>query len=139
MLIKIITVGKHKVDLADVWIKTLLKQLSVSVKIEVLCVKNNKQLIQLIQRQRQTVTLDSHGKTYSSQEFSDFLLSSLEKGGAQVSFVIGDSQGLPQEIKTTCPLLSLSKMTLTHHMTRLFLLEQIYRCFEIQKGSAYHK
>jgi 23S rRNA (pseudouridine1915-N3)-methyltransferase len=64
---------------------------------------------------------------------------SFEDGGSHVSFIIGGFAGLPDGIRSAYPLLTLSKMTWTHQMARLLLLEQIYRASEIFKGSAYHK
>ena len=59
---------------------------------------------------------------------------------ATQSFFIGGADGLPAELKADrSRLLSLSKLTFTHQMARLLLVEQIYRATEIRKGSGYHK
>jgi 23S rRNA (pseudouridine1915-N3)-methyltransferase len=63
----------------------------------------------------------------------------MEKGGANVTFIIGAYDGLPEEIRSKYPLISLSQMTWTHSMARLLLIEQVYRASEIRKGSGYHK
>lgn len=86
-----------------------------------------------------TVCLDEGGKTYSSREFASFLYKGYELGGAQVNFVIGGFAGLPPVLKQNYPLISLSKLTWTHQMARLLLIEQIYRATEIRKNSNYHK
>ena len=83
--------------------------------------------------------LDETGKELTSREFSKTMYKAFEDGGTHVAFIIGGFSGLPQEIKDRYPLLSLSKMTWTHQMARLLLLEQIYRAAEIHKGSGYHK
>jgi 23S rRNA (pseudouridine1915-N3)-methyltransferase len=63
-----------------------------------------------------------------------------QQGVKQVSFLIGGASGLsPEVIREADLLLSLSKMTFTHDMTRLFLLEQLYRAFTIKAGEKYHK
>ena len=69
------------------------------------------------------------------------LYKKLEEGGATLTFVIGGFAGLPQDVKDdkTIPLISLSKMTWTHQMCRLLLIEQVYRASEIHRGSGYHK
>ena len=63
----------------------------------------------------------------------------LEKGGARITFAIGGAEGFSEEVKKSYPLISLSPLTFTHQMTRLILIEQIYRATEILKGSKYHK
>lgn len=63
----------------------------------------------------------------------------LEEGGAQLSFIVGGFDGLPDKIKIKYPLISLSNLTWTHQMARLLLIEQIYRATEIRKNSKYHK
>jgi|LauGreDrversion2_3_1035106.scaffolds.fasta_scaffold142589_1 23S rRNA (pseudouridine1915-N3)-methyltransferase len=83
--------------------------------------------------------LDEGGKELTSREFSKAVFKAFEEGGTHVTFIIGGFAGLPQEIKDKYPLVSLSRMTWTHQMARLLLLEQIYRAAEIHKGSSYHK
>jgi 23S rRNA (pseudouridine1915-N3)-methyltransferase len=85
------------------------------------------------------IALDEKGKQFTSPEFTDMFYSSIEKGGATVTFIIGCFAGLPPEIRNKYPLVSLSKLTWTHAMARLLLMEQIYRATEIRKGSKYHK
>lgn len=85
------------------------------------------------------ILLDLHGKTMDSIEFAkkiDKLFISYSK----ICFVIGGSLGLGDElIKRANFRLKLSDMTFLHQMTRLILLEQIYRCFKILNNEMYHK
>ena len=61
-------------------------------------------------------------------------------GGSNISFVIGGSYGLSDELKKRCQdRIGLSNMTFLHQMTRLILLEQIYRAFKINRNEVYHK
>lgn len=61
-------------------------------------------------------------------------------GFSQLSFIIGGASGLSPEVKNACDFkLSLSKMTFTHRMARVLLLEQIYRAENIAAGGKYHK
>lgn len=83
--------------------------------------------------------LDERGSMYDSQTFTDVLYKGYEEGGSTVHFIVGGFAGLPNEIRKRFPLISLSKMTWTHQMARLLLIEQIYRATEIKKGSSYHK
>ncbi len=86
------------------------------------------------------IALDSSGQQLSSKKFA-FLFSDLERQSVQtVSFIIGGPLGLAEEqLRKADMILSLSSMTYTHDMTRLILLEQIYRAFTIKAGTRYHK
>ncbi len=83
--------------------------------------------------------LDSRGKLFSSEELAGLLERQKLEGG-KIDFVIGGELGLSEEIKSRADLvLALSRMTFTHDLTRLILLEQIYRALTILKGEKYHK
>ena len=86
------------------------------------------------------VALDRSGQQYDSEGLAAwFDKLSMERGG-WISFVIGGPLGLPSDLlKRAQKVLSLSSLTLTHEMCRLFLLEQVYRAFTIMKGEKYHK
>ena len=80
------------------------------------------------------------GKTIDSVGFSQFLEMCALKGKSRLCFIIGGSMGLHQEVKKRADLqLSFSPMTFPHHLVRIMLLEQLYRAFQIQMGSKYHK
>ena len=81
---------------------------------------------------------DSRGEQYDSVQFSNVLIKSFDNNDA-VTFVIGSSYGLCEEIKKQNSLISFSKMTFPHHMMRVFLEEQIYRAFCIKNNITYHK
>ena len=86
------------------------------------------------------VNLDLGKQEFSSEEFAAFLEKKLEIAGAFLTFVIGGSYGLSDELKQRANAsISLSKMTFLHQMTRLVLLEQIYRGFKILNHETYHK
>ena len=86
------------------------------------------------------IGLDLGKKEPDSVEFSGFLLKKLEQNGSNVSFVIGGSYGLSDALKERVnDSISLSKLTFLHQMTRLILLEQIYRAFKINNNETYHK
>ncbi len=86
------------------------------------------------------INLDLNKKEFNSEEFSSYLIKSLEKAGANLTFLIGGSYGLSDELKKRAnDAISLSKMTFLHQMTRLVLLEQIYRAFKINAHEIYHK
>jgi len=80
------------------------------------------------------VVLDSGGKQFSSEEFSRLL------GKQNLFFVIGGPNGVSEDVLSEADLvLSLSKMTFTHQMVRVFLLEQVYRGYTILSKESYHK
>ena len=84
--------------------------------------------------------LDLNAKEYDSVEFSEHLGKMFMMGGSHVSFVIGGSLGLSDALKKRAnERLSFSKMTFPHQMTRLILLEQLYRAFRIAHHEPYHK
>jgi len=86
------------------------------------------------------VILDRRGTPMSSEEFAQFLHRCLLGGRSAVDFIIGGPLGLPEDFLPHAALrLSLSQMTFTHEMTRLILLEQIYRALTILRGEKYHK
>ena len=82
-----------------------------------------------------SIILDEKGKELDSVEFAKLI-----NGKSFVTFFIGNDKGLPENFKTSGDfLLSLSKMTLQHDIARIVLLEQIYRAWNIIRGSPYHK
>ena len=88
----------------------------------------------------QVWAMDLHGREMTSEDISEALISSIEKGGGKLTIVIGGSNGLSAAVTSRANLrLCLGKHTMTHTMTRLIILEQIYRGFKISKGENYHK
>ena len=80
------------------------------------------------------------GKTLSSEEFSKQLEQASINGFSTLTFVIGGSLGLSNEVKKRANLsVSFGRLTIPHQLMRLVLVEQIYRAFTIQQGSPYHK
>ena len=80
------------------------------------------------------------GKEYSSPELARLLAGWTAAGAGTLAFVIGGSYGLHPSVKARAKLrLSMSPMTFPHHLARVMLLEQLYRCFKIEEGSGYHK
>lgn len=86
------------------------------------------------------VVLDERGQTFSSKGLAGFLQHHQVQGTRVLQFVIGGTLGLADSmLKNASLVLSLSKMTFTHQLSRLILLEQLYRAFTILKGEPYHK
>ncbi|MBO4854031.1 MAG: 23S rRNA (pseudouridine(1915)-N(3))-methyltransferase RlmH [Oscillospiraceae bacterium] len=86
------------------------------------------------------VALAIEGGSCSSEALARRLADFAVSGKAPVTFLIGGSFGLDEELKRSADwLLSMSPMTFPHHMARIMLLEQIYRAYQIQTGTRYHK
>ena len=83
--------------------------------------------------------LDENGRQYNSIDFSSFLQKQLNSGVKQIVFVIGGPYGFSQDVYNKSDgKLSLSKMTFSHQMIRLFFIEQLYRGFTILRNEPYH-
>ena len=109
-------------------------------EIEIVKEKEGSKVIKLLKSSDYVISLDLGKKQYKSPEFADFLMKKLDIGGSKVTFVIGGSYGLSNELKARAnDSISLSDMTFLHQMTRLILLEQIYRAFKILRNEVYHK
>ena len=85
------------------------------------------------------ILLDENGKQFTSVSFSEFLQKKMNSGIKQLVFVIGGPYGFSQEVyKKAQGKVSLSAMTFSHQMIRLFMVEQLYRAFTILKNEPYH-
>ena len=97
-------------------------------------------LLQARMKSSLLVALDRSGRGLSSEEFADTIQNWEGQGTKGLSFVIGGPQGLsPTVLQNADFILSFSRMTFTHEMARLLLVEQIYRAYSINAGSRYHK
>jgi len=159
MLIKIIAVGKVKEKFLTDGINEYLKRISGYTKIEILEVDDyqihnenssseieqvkNKECSNILKVLKPTdyvVLLDLNKKQLSSPEFANFISEKMVQGGSKITFVIGGSYGLSDEMKKRGNYsLTLSNMTFTHQLTRLILLEQIFRAYKILNNETYHK
>jgi len=85
------------------------------------------------------ILLDERGKEMTSVEFSSLLNQQFISGSKNLVFVIGGPYGFDESVKKKAHLqLSLSRMTFSHQMVRLFFLEQLYRALTILRNEAYH-
>ncbi len=86
------------------------------------------------------VVLDASGRQLSSEGFSELISRFEQNGQKHVAFLIGGPTGHATEVFDAADhLISFSKMTFTHDMVRLFLVEQLYRAYTIKAGEKYHK
>lgn len=115
-------------------------------------IKNAKNLSEALQKQAEgdeilkrtntadiLILLDEKGKTYTSEGFSQFLQKKMNSGLKNLIFVIGGPYGFSEEVnKRANGKVSLSSMTFSHQMVRLFFIEQLYRGFTILRNEPYH-
>ena len=109
-------------------------------EIEIAKDKEGQKVQKLLKNDEYLIGLDLVNKQPTSPEFAKYLEDKFVLGGSNISFVIGGSYGLSDELKKRCQdRIGLSNMTFLHQMTRLILLEQIYRAFKINRNEVYHK
>jgi len=102
--------------------------------------KEGERIISKIPKGSYVIPLCIEGSQLSSEDFSKKLESASLSGFGEVTFIIGGSFGLSNDVKSLAKFkLSFSKMTLPHQLMRVVLLEQIYRAFSISNNGKYHK
>lgn len=156
MKIKIVAVGKIKENFYREAVAEYLKRLSRFCKMEIaevdeeLCTNSSEKNI-LATKQAEgerivkhikgyVVALDMRGKELASEELAEKIKTLATSGVSEISFVIGGSFGLSDEVREKADmLLSFGRATFPHQLMRVVLCEQIYRGFMINEGSPYHK
>ena len=145
MKIRLVWVGRTKERFIDEGIKKYLRLIKPFGKVSVVEIKEEKgkDSERMIETESQRISklptpyvlLDEKGKGFSSAEFADFIAGH----SPMMTFVIGGAYGVSEGVRDAAESkLALSKMTLTHEMARLFLVEQIYRAFTIMHKRGYH-
>lgn len=110
------------------------------VEIQQVLEKEAEKITQRLAPDRKVIVLAIEGKLISSPELAATLENYATYGDSKVSFIIGGSLGLADQIKKRADLsISFGRITLPHQLMRLVLVEQIYRSFRIMKGHSYHK
>jgi 23S rRNA (pseudouridine1915-N3)-methyltransferase len=133
--VKVLSIGKCKEEWLGAALNEYEKRLKGKMSFEWVLVKTGGELAALCSKEPY-IALDPKGTLLSSEEWSEKMV----KLGLKLCFVIGGAIGLdPVIIKEARFVWSLSPLTFTHQMTRLILVEQLYRAIEIEKGSSYHK
>ena len=155
MTIKLLAIGKTDSislqELIDVYQKRLRHYINFEMEL-IPDLKNTKNLSEEQQKQKEgelvlkrlaptdmLVLFDEKGKQSTSVEFSIYLQKKLNAGIKQLVFVIGGPYGFSDEVYAKASgKISLSKMTFSHQMVRLFITEQVYRAFTILRNEPYH-
>jgi len=155
MKIKLLAIGKTDNPALEQLFQLYQKRLKHYIKFELEIIpdiKNVKNLSKMQQKEKEgelilkrlqptdlLVLLDEKGKEFRSIEFSNYMQKKMNSGIKQLVFVIGGPYGFSQNVyQKANEKISLSKMTFSHQMVRLFLIEQVYRAFTIIKNEPYH-
>ncbi|MEX2484263.1 MAG: 23S rRNA (pseudouridine(1915)-N(3))-methyltransferase RlmH [Brumimicrobium sp.] len=155
MVIKLIYVGKTGKTFLIEGEKEYTKRLKRYIKfdvIEIPDVKNAKKLttqevksketdaiLPKIKESERVFLLDEKGKEFTSIGFSEFLQKQFNSGGQGITFIIGGPYGFSEELyQRANGKVSLSQLTFSHQMVRMFFIEQLYRSMTILKGEPYH-
>lgn len=155
MTIKLIAIGKTDSKQLQALIDDYRKRLGFYIKFDLEIIpdiKNAKNLSEAQQKQKEgdlilakisstdaLILLDENGKQMDSVGFSNYLQKHMNSGIKQVVFVIGGPYGFSEEVYSKAQgKIALSKMTFSHQMVRLFIIEQLYRGFTILRNEPYH-
>ncbi|WP_282144350.1 23S rRNA (pseudouridine(1915)-N(3))-methyltransferase RlmH [Cellulophaga baltica] len=155
MTIKLLAIGKTDSNNLSQLIDEYENRLKHYVKFELELIpdiKNTKNLSEAQQKEKEgeailkkinptdaLILLDENGKQFTSVDFSNYLQKKMNSGIKQLVFVIGGPYGFSAAVYGKAQgKISLSKMTFSHQMIRLFVVEQIYRAFTILKNEPYH-
>ena len=145
-MIKILCIGKLKELYLKDAVNDYLKRISKYTKIELIELKdsninNEKEEIQKhIKTSEHIVSLAIEGKELNTIEFKNLIENNLTNGNSNITFIIGGSDGIHEDIKKLSnEKISFSLLTYPHGLFRVILLEQIYRCFKIMNNETYHK
>lgn len=155
MQITLIAIGKTDRSELEQLIALYEKRLKHYTKFEFVVlpdIKNSKNLSEAQQKEKEgelilgqlqptdtLVLLDENGKQYTSMDFAQFLQKKMNSGLKNLVLAIGGPYGFSDAVYAKCNgKISLSKMTFSHQMVRLFLVEQLYRGFTILRNEPYH-
>ena len=158
MKITIVCAGKLKEKYLTAGINEFLKRLKPMAQVEILEVheekmpdnpsaaekeqvlqKEGEKLLKLVPSGSYLFVLDVYGEELSSEELAERIDKLGVSGRSSLTFLIGGAFGLSKEVRQAADMkLSFSRLTFTHQMVRLLLVEQIYRAFKINRGEKYH-
>lgn len=159
MNIKVIAIGKLKEEYLKAAVNEYAKRLGRFTKLSLIELPESRlpdkaspkdeektkemeaqNILAKIDPQEYVIALSPEGRQMSSEELAGFIEEKSLYGTSSMTFIIGGSLGLGDEVLKRCDLkLSFSRMTFPHQLFRVMLLEQIYRAFKINKNETYHK
>ena len=145
MKLRIVWIGKTKEPAISALTAEYLKRISRFLEAESMELPTEEALLKAVEKlsgrtRPVLVILDQRGRQFTSEEFAEFLSDQQDRGSQQLLFAIGPADGFTDQGRHAADLvLSFGKMTLSHELARVVLLEQLYRAFTILKGHPYHK
>ncbi|MBP3920783.1 MAG: 23S rRNA (pseudouridine(1915)-N(3))-methyltransferase RlmH [Bacilli bacterium] len=147
-MIKIICVGKIKEKFFQQSLEEYQKRLTKYTKLQIIELedynynslqKEKEQILKHINQKDYIITMEIEGQQLSSEELAH-KIQTIQNTNSTITFIIGGSYGLDEEIKKLSNYkLSFSKLTFPHQLFRIILLEQIYRAYKIINNESYHK
>ncbi|WDF70132.1 23S rRNA (pseudouridine(1915)-N(3))-methyltransferase RlmH [Sphingobacterium oryzagri] len=155
MKISLVCIGKTDESFVQTGIENYVKRLKHYINFEILVLPDIKHVKNLSQDQQKSkegelilkqlqpadfvMLLDERGKMFRSLDFSKFIEQKLVSSVHHLVFVIGGPYGFSEDVyRRANQQLSLSQLTFSHQMIRLFFVEQVYRAFTIMRGEPYH-
>ena len=146
MKINLVTIGKLKEKFLVEGVEEYLRRIKNFAKVDVREIsecrtvdEEGKKLLAQVPRDSFLIVLDVAGVELTSEQLAEKISALTLRGVSDITFLIGGAFGLSDEVRQAANFrLSLSKMTFTHQMARLIIVEQIYRAFKINRGEPYH-
>jgi len=153
MKIKCIVIGKTKNQELISMIKSYTSKIEHYINFEFIIINDIKSMknktiqknkegefiLNKIKQNKHLIVLDENGKEYNSISFSNFIQHHMNSSKKEIIFLIGGAYGFSEKIlERANQKISLSKMTFSHQMVRLFFVEQIYRGYTILNNEPYH-
>ena len=153
MNIKLLYIGKNKNNNIEKLIENYEHKIKHFINFKIQCLKTKNKssqkssiikfdseiIFKNLKKEDIIILLDEKGKDFNSMEFSKFLEEHMIRGVKNLTFVIGGAYGFSKELREFAKnKISLSKMTFSHDMARLFFVEQLYRSLTIINNIPYH-
>ena len=153
MNIKLLYIGKNKNNNIETLIENYEDKIKHFINFKIQCLKTKNKssqkssiikfdseiIFKNLKKEDIIILLDEKGKDFNSMEFSKFLEEHMIRGVKNLTFVIGGAYGFSKELREFSKnKISLSKMTFSHDMARLFFVEQLYRSLTIINNIPYH-
>jgi len=139
MKIKLIFLGKKKRSSLDDLIMKYFSRIQKEISSELIFVPNFKKKISYINNDDFVILIDEKGVQYDSILFSEKIKIYLQDSVKSIVFIVGDAYGFSEKLyKRSNEIISLSKLTFTHEIARLVIVEQLYRSITIIKNHPYH-
>ncbi|MBA4738677.1 MAG: 23S rRNA (pseudouridine(1915)-N(3))-methyltransferase RlmH [Flavobacteriaceae bacterium] len=153
MNIKLLYIGKNKNNNIETLIENYEDKIKHFINFKIQCLKTKNKssqkssiikfdseiIFKNLKKEDIIILLDEKGKDFNSMEFSKFLEERIIRGVKNLTFVIGGAYGFSKELREFAKnKISLSKMTFSHDMARLFFVEQLYRSLTIINNIPYH-